>query len=490
MNAIIPRPVSVTPAEGTFTLTGQTVLHAPTGGADAKRIAEYLASRLRPATGFPLPVPADPPENGSAGISLELTDADPGLGEEGYELRLGPDGARLSAFRPAGLFYAVQSLLQLFPPAVEAKSTQPGPWTVEAVLVRDQPRFAWRGAMLDVARHFFKPAEVKRFIDQLAGYKFNLLHLHLTDDQGWRLEIRSRPELTRLGSCYSVNRDPGGFYTQAEYLDLVAYARERFITILPEVDMPGHTNAALACYPELNRAGTAPELYTGTEVGFSSFDIHNEATYRFLDEVIGEIAGLTPGPFFHIGGDEAHSTPEDDYVHFVQRVQEIVKAHGKTCIGWEEIAKARLLPETVVQFWWNKEWALKGAKQGRKFVLSPATHAYMDIKYDPDTLLGQDWTKKYIPVREAYEWDPATMLEGVAEASILGIEAPLWSETAVTTADLDYLIFPRLPGYAEIAWTPAKARSWDEYRQRLAAHGPRLQARGIAFYRSPDISWE
>jgi hexosaminidase len=490
MPKIIPQPVSVTPASGTFTLNAQTAIRVPAGQEEIRRIGQYLSDRLRPATGFPLPVKAISGRSASGQILLTTDHADPALGDEGYELSVERGSVRLSAPQPAGLFHGVQTLRQLFPASIESPEPAAGPWMLEACLVRDRPRFGWRGAMLDVARHFFDPAAVRRFIDQMAYYKLNLLHLHLSDDQGWRLEIQSHPDLAVKGGACSVKFESNGYYTQAEYKDLVEYARQRYITILPEIDMPGHTNAVLAALPELNPDGKAPEPYPGTEVGFSSFAIHQENTYAFLEDVIRELAALTPGAYLHIGGDEAHSTPEPDYIHFVQRVQQIVKAHGKMCIGWEEVAKAELLPDTVVQFWWNKDWARKGAEQGRKFMLSPATHAYMDIKYDAETLLGQDWTKVYIPVKAAYEWEPTKMLEGVGEKSILGVEAPLWSETTVTTADLDYMIFPRLPGYAEIAWSPKGPRKWEEYRQRLAGHGPRMAAMGIHFYRSPQVDWD
>jgi len=205
---------------------------------------------------------------------------------------------------PAGLFYGVQTLRQLLPAAVEYSAAFPRPMRLPAARVVDAPRFAWRGAMLDVARHFIEAAEVKRFVDLMALYKLNRLHLHLSDDQGWRLEIRSRPNLTRHGGSTEVGGGPGGFYTQEQYADLVRYAQERFVTIVPEIDMPGHTNAALASYPELNCNGVAPALYTGTEVGFSALCVESEATYRWIDDVVREIAALTPGAYFHIGGEE------------------------------------------------------------------------------------------------------------------------------------------------------------------------------------------
>jgi hexosaminidase len=490
MQNIIPHPASIAPEKGTFNLTANTTIRVQPGNEEVSQIAQMLAEQLRPPTGYPLLIIDADEKDAHGGIVLSLAEGDPALGDEGYELRVRPEGIWLTASHPAGLFHGIQSIRQLLPAAIEKRMPQKGPWTINAMTIRDRPRFGWRGTMLDVARHFFGPAVIKRFIDQLACYKFNILHLHLTDDQGWRLMIDAWPKLAEFGGKYSVNRDPGGYYTQEEYRDIVEYARQRYITIVPEVDMPGHTNAALASYAELNPSGRAAEMYTATGVGFSTFAIHHEFTYKLLQDVISEVIRLTPGPYFHIGGDEAHSTPDADYSFFVKRIQDMVWEHGKICVGWEEVAKAELLPNTIVQFWWNRVWARKGAEQGRKFIMSPASHAYMDIKYNESTTLGQDWTKKYIEVQDAYQWDPSTVLEGVPESTILGIEAPLWTETIVTTNDLDYMLYPRLLGYSEIGWSRLKSRNWSDYRLRLGAHGPRLAAMGIKFYLSPQISWE
>ncbi len=315
----------------------------------------------------------------------------------------------------------------------------------------------------------------------MALYKLNRLHLHLTDDQGWRLMIESWPKLAEVGGSTAVNGDPGGYYSQAEYSDLVEYARSRYIDIVPEIDLPGHTNAALASYPQLNCDGKAPALYTGTEVGFSSLCIDSEITYEFLDDVIGELAALTPGPYIHIGGDEAHSTPAEDYRRFMQRVQQIVQAHGKQMLGWAEIAQIELAPGSVVQFW-QGDFANRAAAQGVKLIMSPADRIYLDMKYDDSTALGLNWAGN-IDVERAYSWDPAKLFPDVGEDDILGVEAPVWTETLRTMDDLEFLVFPRLLGIAEIGWSPAAGRSWDEYRQRLTGHAARLEALGVDFYR-------
>jgi hexosaminidase len=316
--------------------------------------------------------------------------------------------------------------------------------------VSGEPRFEWRGVMLDVARHFFSVDDVKRFIDTIAPLQLNRLHLHLTDDQGWRLEITSWPKLAEVGGRTAVGGGPGGFYTQAEYRDLVAYAADREIAVVPEIDMPGHVNAALVAYPELAPAGVEPAPYTGIDVGFSTLDAANELTYRFVDDVLREVAALTPGAYVHIGGDEALSTQGEDYARFMARVFELVRSHGKQVVGWEEIAKLPLPPGALVQHWKDGELALRAVEQGARVIMSPATRTYLDMKLDATTKLGLEWAG-YVSVRDASNWDPATQVEGVGEADVIGVEACIWSETLETFADVEYMAFPRLVGVAGVA---------------------------------------
>jgi hexosaminidase len=343
--------------------------------------------------------------------------------------------------------------------------------------------------MLDVARHFFGVDDVKNFIDQLAYYKMNVLHLHLSDDQGWRIEIKSWPNLTAHGGKTEVGGGEGGFYTQEQYAEIVKYAQDRYITIIPEIDMPGHTNAALASYPELNCDGKATELYTGIKVGFSTLCTNKEITYTFIDDVIGELAALTPGPYIHIGGDESHATKIEDYIPFINRVQDMVIAHGKQVLGWDEIALATLKPNTIVQYWAKAENATKGVEQGAKVLMSPAKNAYLDMQYDSLSTYGLHWAA-YIEVDKGYNWDPANLEPTIKKENIIGIEAPLWSETVSNRKEAEYLIFPRLPGYAEIGWTPKELRNWDEYKMRLANHGERMKAMNISFYPSKLVNWD
>jgi hexosaminidase len=485
---IIPKPVSIVPTGDSFDLTDQTDIYVQGESAELLKIGQYLADKLNPSTGLGIEVKTTSEAPASGNIYLSLSENDAELGDEGYQLTITDSSVKLTANKPAGLFYGVQTIRQLLPSKVELATSQKGPWKMATGTIRDYPEYGYRGSMLDVARHFFEVEEVKTLIDQLATYKMNRFHLHLSDDQGWRIEIKSWPNLTTHGGSTEVGGGPGGFYTQEQYSDIVKYAQERFITIIPEIDMPGHTNAALASYPELNKNGKATELYTGIEVGFSSLDTHKELTYKFIDDVIRELAALTPGEYIHIGGDESHATKIEDYIPFINRVQDIVEAHGKKVLGWDEIALATLKPNTIVQYWALAENAVKGVKQGAKVLMSPAKNAYLDMQYDSVSTFGLHWAA-YIEVDKGYNWDPANLVPEIKRESIVGIEAPLWSETVSNRFEAEYLIFPRLLGYAEIGWTPVELRNWDEYKVRLANHGERMEAMNISFYPSKLVDW-
>ena len=281
-----------------------------------------------------------------------------------------------------------------------------------------------------------------------------------------------------------------GYYTQEQYSDIVKYAQARFITVIPEIDMPGHVNAALSCYGELNPDNIAKAPYSGIDVGFSSLSIDKEITYKFADDVIRELSAITPGPYFHIGADEAKVTPEADYVRFVERARSIIESHGKRMVGWGEVAKIKQAAGIVAQHWKydTVELAKTAADKGAKLIMSPANKAYLDMKYTKSTVLGQDWAG-IVEVKDAYDWDPADLVQGVNESSIMGVEAPLWSETLRSASDVEYMALPRLAAIAEIAWSPREGRNWDEYRLRLASHGLRWTTMGVNFYRSSQVAW-
>lgn len=477
---LIPKPVSMTASGQTFVITEKTVIYVGEKSESALKAAQTFSDKLRDITGHSLKIVQKNKVPGK-GIYIGITE-DSELGDEGYAITIGEKLMSIKSQSYDGLIYGIQTLKQILP--IEPTQNL----SIATGTIRDYPYFSYRSIMLDVSRHFFQVDEVKRFIDHLAMFKINHLHLHLSDDQGWRIEIKSWPNLTAHGGSTEVGGGPGGYYTQEQYSELVKYAQERGITIVPEIDMPGHTNAALASYAELNCSGKATKLYTGTDVGFSTLCTKNEITYQFIDDVVREISALTPGPFFHIGGDESHVTKMEDYIPFVNRVQQIVAKYGKKAIGWDEIANTTLLPGTTAQFWSNHENGQKALAKGAKILMSPANKAYLDMQYDSTSRFGLHWAA-YIEVETAYNWNPEQMLPGITKDQILGVEAPLWSETIANINEVEYLLFPRLPGYAEIGWTAPSNRNWEDYKIRLATYGRIFEKEGINYYKSPQIPW-
>ena len=481
LGEVIPLPASVRPDEAaTFTVTATTAVSA---GPEALGVAEQLAGLLRDASGHPIPLS----EDGSIRILLDGSDKDP----ESYSLAIAPDGITLRAPAAPGLFYGVQTIRQLIPLGTGGDIPLPGG------LIEDEPRFAYRGAMLDIARHFFGPAQIRAYLDAIVQFKINILHLHLTDDQGWRLEIAGWPRLTEVsgGEGTGVDGAGPGFLTPSEYADLVAYAAERFVTIVPEIDMPGHVNAAQVAYPQLAPEGRAPQPRTDTKVGYSSLVASSETTYEFVEDVIREVAALTPGPYLHIGGDEAFATPPADYRTFMTRVLPLVGKYGKRAVGWHEMAAVELPPTAIPQYWRvepSNDEVARAAAAGHQVIMSPADRTYLDMKYekyDESSPLGLDWAG-LVGVEKAYDWDPADRLPGVGEESVLGVEAPLWSETLRSLDDVYFMTFPRLPAIAEVAWTPQADRDWWSFARRVGAFGPRWSAQDITFHASPEIDWE
>ena len=401
-------------------------------------------------------------ENSSGPLVLSLGLKHPS--PEAYRLSINRREIRIQGASPAGVFRGIQTLRQIL--AASNSAPQQPIKVLPLGVIEDWPSVSYRGTMLDVARHFFTVDEVKRYIDQMAQYKINTLHLHLSDDQGWRIEIKAYPRLTGIGAATEVGGGLGGFYTQEDFLELQAYAAQRFIQIIPEIDMPGHTNAAIVAYPELNGNGKTVSPYTGTAVGFSTFDARNEAVYTFVDQVVKELSSLSTSPYFHLGGDESHVTSKEDYLYFVERVGQIIRTHQKTPIGWDEVAQTDLGPGSVAQFWASEKNALAAVDKKMKVLMSPAKKAYLDMQYDSLSPYGLHWAG-YISVQDAYNWDPLSYVPGLDADQILGIEAPLWSETISDSSGLEYLAFPRLICVAELGWTPQSLRSWEDFNRRL-----------------------
>jgi len=478
---IIPKPVSVIASGNSFKLNANTKILVKGESEEMLKIGHYLASLIKPATGFDLEIKSTLKKPKLNSIYISISNLESKFGNEGYNLKITDKIVFLKANSPEGIFHGIQTLRQILPKEIEASTKQNKLWFIATGEIHDYPQYEYRGAMLDVSRHFFGVDLVKKYMDLLAAYKLNKLHLHLSDDQGWRIEIKSWPNLTLIGGSKEVGGGKGGFYTQEEYKEIVKYGQERYITIIPEIDMPGHTNAALASYPELNSSGKATELYTGIKVGFSSLDTNKEVTYQFVSDIIRELSEITPGPYIHIGGDESHATEMKDYIPFINKVQEIVLANGKQMIGWDEIVHADIKTNTIVQFWARKENAQIGVNKSAKVILSPANKTYLDMKYDSITKLGLKWAG-YVNIEDAYCWNPSKFISGISKNDILGIESPLWTETITNMEELEYMLFPRIIGHAEIGWTIDSLRNWKDYKVRLKKHLNRLKIKGVNYY--------
>lgn len=480
--ALIPIPNQVDAREYGFLLDENTKIQVK-DTTQLGALSIVLKNALA-GSSFSLPITSN--SNTSNVLRLDLVSQDSITNTEGYVLDVNSDVVAIAGSSPEGIFRGIQTFSQLLPVKLLTSETSLDSLVIPGVKIVDAPHYEYRGMMLDVARHFFSVQQVKRLIDQMASYKLNTLHLHLADDQGWRLEIKSWPKLTEIGGSTAVGGGKGGFYSQEDYKEIVAYASNKFITIIPEIDMPGHTNAALASYPELNCDGKSPDLYTGMRVGFSSLCVDKEITYTFIDDVIGELAAMTPGEYIHLGGDESHSTPQEDYNYFLEKAFEIVQKHGKKVMGWEDIQSSKIAEDMILQHWQNEETIIKGLKKGARVVLSPANRMYLDMKYTKESQLGLTWAG-YVEVDSAYAWKPKTLFDGKYQSQILGLESPLWSETITTTEDIEFLAFPRLIGHAEIGWSKENDRDWNTYKKRLAIHYDVLNAKKINFYKSAVV---
>jgi hexosaminidase len=516
---VVPKPVLVEDLPGTFALgRGCRIIYQP-GSSDAKATAQILADTLRRSTGLSLRVreAATMPQEGSLLVTTE--GADPALGEEGYRLEITGRGIVLSATKAAGLFYGIQTLRQLLPADTfgATKVYRRNGCSIPCVRIVDQPRFAWRGMHLDVSRHFFDTTFVKRYLDNLALHKINVFHWHLTDDDGWRVEIKKYPRLTEVGawrgakealppSYGSGDQRYGGFYTQKQVREVVRYAAERHILIVPEVDVPAHCRAVTVAYPELLCTGDPYKFKSVQDVPANVLCPSQEKTYEFLAGVFGELAELFPGPYLHAGGDERPVGPweqcdrcqkrmKDEHLadgkilqdRFLKRVQEICRAHGKKMIGWDELDHQTVLDKDYTVMAWNSIQAgVTSAEKGFPVIMAPSPFTYFDLSYNADPVEpGQRWAG-VLSVQKTYSLDPkASELSPDVAERVLGVHGCLWSETLVTPDRPDYMAFPRLCALAEVGWTPQNQRSWPEFWNRLCTyHLPRLDAAGIA-YRIP-----
>ena len=509
--ALIPVPEEMTMGTGCFTLTKGATIAIETPSEELEGIARYFNEKTSPATGFEL-------SQGKSGkITFSLTD-DEALGDEGYQLSVTKGSIKVTAHKPAGVFYGVQTILQLLPAEIKSQSVQADKkWTIPCVEIKDRPKFVWRGMMLDVSRHFFTKEEVMKYIDEIAEYKLNVFHWHLTDDQGWRIQIESLPKLTEVGAWRAKrvgqwwHRDRlqpgekptyGGFYTHDDVKEVVAYAASRFVRVIPEIDVPGHSVAALVSYPEL-ACTKAPESVNVGNTFFGEDEntlcVGKDFTFEFMDKVLTEVAELFPDEYVHIGGDECfkgfwHKCPrcqarmkaenlkneEELQSYFIHRMGDILKSKGKKLVGWDEILEGGLAPDANVMSWRGMAGGIKAAKAGHHVIMTPTNHCYLDLfqgepSVEPDTY-------SMCRLSDTYSFNP--LPEGVSEEMVLGGQGNLWAESVPTFRQAEYMAWPRGWALAEVLWSgPAKA-DWEKFWPRVEQHFVRADQADINHARS------
>lgn len=516
---IIPMPVSMKTSAGSYSLTNSSALGYDND--ESRKVAETFADRFNRASGFSLNVR----KGNSSSVQFNLNKKPAlQLGSEGYTLESGQNGVVITANGQAGLYYGMQTLLQLLPKEVEGKAVSGIDWKIPYVSITDYPRFGWRGLMLDVSRHFFTKEEVKQYLDQMAAYKYNTLHWHLTDDNGWRIEIKSLPKLTQVGA-WRVERHGqfgqlappkegekatyGGFYTQDDIKEIIKYAHDRNITIVPEIDIPGHSMAALAAYPELsctkdpstkvNPGSSFSEWYGNGKFKMlidNTLNPSDEKVYEFLDKVFTEVATLFPNPYIHAGGDECYKgywekdpgcqalmkkmnmkTPEELQSYFMKRVEQILKSKGKKMIGWDEILEGGLAPEAAVMSWRSINGGIEAARMQHNVVMTPTTYAYIDYQQGEPTIEGPMYAS--LRMKTCYSFNPVP--DGVDAKYILGGQGNLWTEQIPTFRYADYMTWPRAFALAEDFWSPNESKNWNDFVHRVETHMERFDIAGINY---------
>lgn len=512
--AIIPQPQKVQRLDGSFKLTPETPVYADSSSRETEG---YLVGRLRPATGYPfksrVKLLSDKAVKG--GILLTIKEADTNLGPEGYELAVTPESVVIRAPTQAGLFYGVQTLLQLLPPEIFSSHVVTHvDWQMPCVQIADWPRFKWRGLMLDVARHFYTKSEVEQLLDAMALHKINMFHWHLTDDQGWRIEIKKYPKLTQIGAwrggvgfglptnsttAYGPDGRYGGFYTQDDIREVVAYAQKRHITIVPEIEMPGHATAALKAYPQFSCTGGPFTIPLRGGVFNGIYDPANEQTFVFLQNILTEVFQLFPGKYVHVGGDEV---PKDTWKNdpacqalmkreglkdedalqswFIRRIEKFVNAQGRTLIGWSEILQGGLSPNAVVMDWIGGGREAAGA--GHDVVMTPTRYCYFDHYQSTNHAAEPRAIGGYLPLEKVYKFEP--LPDGLApefQRHILGAQGNVWTEYIPNLKHVEYMVFPRLSALAEVTWSARDARNYDDFKRRLQTDDRRLDQLGVNY---------
>jgi hexosaminidase len=513
--AIIPAPASIAPLAGNFTFTAQTGITVNPLNDDTRLAADFLASMVNRVSGFSIPV------NGGTRASRNTVamfiDETASTGKEGYHLSVTKKGIVIKAETAAGLFYAVQTIRQLLPAEVESLTpVQDISLVVPACEIKDNPRFVYRGMHLDVGRHMFPMEYVKRYIDMIALHKMNTFHWHLTEDQGWRIEIKKYPLLTEVGGFrketlighggrppFEFDGTPyGGYYTQDEVKEIVEYARQRFITVIPEIEMPGHSVAALAAYPELSCTGKPIEVVTRWGVFDDVYCAGKEETFQFLQDVLDEVIELFPSQYIHIGGDECPKTrwevcPDcqkriaeeglaDEHElqsYFIKRIENYLLTKNRRIIGWDEILEGGLAPQATVMSWRGIRGGIAAAKEGHDVIMTPSSHLYLDhYQTEPDDqplAIGG-----YSPLEWVYSYEPLPEeLTADEQKYILGLQGNLWSEYLKTPDHMEYMAYPRMFAIAETGWTPLIKKDFEEFLLRFTHQTPRYDLAGINYFK-------
>ena len=506
--AVIPAPAQVKQSQGTFLVGAGTPVRFE--GAEAEHVARFFADLVGRSRDLALPVAAAPVAGDEDNaIHLRLLAAEDGVGEEAYSLRVSPRRIDLSASHPRGLLYGTVTLWQL----MTANSAQGMSVEVPAVEIDDAPRFAWRGFMLDVARHYMPPDSIKQLLEQMALHKLNTFHWHLTDDQGWRIEIKRYPKLTQIGAwrrpAGAAGTDAqgrpvryGGFYTQEEVRDIVRYAAERFITVVPEIDMPGHAQAAIAAYPELGVDGARPGV--SPDWGVHTYLLNVEdSTFEFVENVLAEVVDLFPGPYVHVGGDEAAKdrweasarvqarmrevgarSPMELQSYFIRRLEKFLSSRGKRLVGWDEILEGGIAPNATVMSWRGAAGGIEAARHGHDVVMAPAPVMYLD-HLQSDALDEPPGRPALVTLADVYAFEPVPA-EIPAERAhhVLGAQMNAWTEHMRTPERVQHAAFPRLAALAEVTWSRADRRDFDDFLARLQPQLERYEAFGVRYARS------
>ena len=505
---VVPLPQEVTLTNGNpFVLSPSTKIFYPEGNDKMKKNAEFLASYIKEITGYELATATGQP---GKGISLVIDQSI--QNPEGYQLTVSDNGIRIAGSTDAGVFYGIQTLRKSIPATAQGMNVE-----LPAATINDYPRFAYRGMMLDVSRHFFPVDSVKTYLDILALHNQNTFHWHLSDDQGWRIEIKKYPELTQIGSKRKETvighnsgtydgKEYGGFYTQDQIRDVINYAAERHITIIPEIDMPGHQLAALATYPELGCTGGPYDVWGQWGVADDVICAGNEKSMQFLEDVLSEVIDLFPSEYIHVGGDEAGKSAwkkcpkcqalmkekgmknvDELQSYMIHRAEEFLNSKDRKLIGWDEILEGGLAPEATVMSWRGEDGGIKSARMGHDVVMTPGNYMYLDF-YQADPKTQPYAIGGYTPIKKVYSYDPVPADSLTAEECrhILGVQANTWTEYIQTPEHLEYMMFPRALAVAEIGWTPQELRTWEDFKPRMNAHISKLQGMGIRTFTLSD----